>query len=105
MAPPCAFDPNEPWTEGAYYGSRGTYFADVDGDRRADAIVVNDETVTVRRSGGSRFYPNEDWTNGPYYGSRGTDFADVDGDRRADAIVVNDGGVTVRRSGRQSPAF
>ena len=35
---------------GAYYGTRGTFFADVTGDGRADAIVVNDDTVTVRRS-------------------------------------------------------
>ena len=44
------FGPNEDWTHGAYFGSRGTFFADVTGDGRADAIVVNDDTVTVRRS-------------------------------------------------------
>ena len=92
------FGPNEDWTHGAYYGSRGTFFADVTGDGRADAIVVNDDTVTVRRSTGSGFGPNEDWTRGAYYGSRGTFFADVTGDGRADAIVVNDDTVTVRRS-------
>jgi hypothetical protein len=43
---------NEDWTHGAYYGSRGTFFADVTGDGRADAIVVNDNTVTVRRAFG-----------------------------------------------------
>jgi hypothetical protein len=94
-----AFGSNEDWTEGPYYGDRGTFFADVTGDGRADAIVVNNRGVTVRRSDGSRFLGNEDWTNGPYYGDRGTFFADVTGDGRADAIVVNDEGVTVRRSG------
>ena len=34
---------------GPYFGTRGTFFADVSGDGRADAIVVNDDTVTVRR--------------------------------------------------------
>ncbi len=92
------FSPNEDWTHGPYYGTRGTFFADVDGDGRADAIVVNDNTVTVRRSTGSGFGPNEDWTRGPYYGSRGTYFADVTGEGRADAIVVNDDTVVVRRS-------
>jgi hypothetical protein len=105
------FTPNEDWTFGPYYGGngfsvfsglalslRGAFFADVTGDGRADAIVVNADTVTVRRSNGSGFDPNEDWTGGPYYGSRGTYFADVDGDGRADAIVVNDDTVTVRRS-------
>ena len=68
------------------------------GDGKADAIVVNDNTVTVRRSTGNSFAPNEDWTGGPYFGTRGTFFADVTGDGKADAIVVNDNTVTVRRA-------
>jgi hypothetical protein len=96
------FGPNEDWTQGAYFGTRGTFFADVTGDGRADAIVVNDDTVTVRRSTGTGFGPNEDWTQGAYFGTRGTFFADVTGDGRADAIVVNDDTVTVRRSVRES---
>jgi VCBS repeat protein len=93
-----AFGGNEEWTSNVYYGTRGTYFADVTGDGKADAIVVNEDGITVRRSDGSRFLPNETWTNNPYYGNRGTFFADVTGDRRADAIVVNEDGITVRRS-------
>src|SRR5437867_5364003 len=91
------FGPNEDWTNEAYYGSRGTFFADVTGEGCKDAIVVNRDTITVRPANcyegfgliRNEFLPNQDWTNGPYYGSRGTFFADVDGDRRADAIVVN----------------
>jgi hypothetical protein len=45
-----SFLPNEDWTSGPYLGSRGIQFADVTGDGRADAIVVNDNRVTVRRS-------------------------------------------------------
>ena len=45
-----AFSGNEAWTLNPYYGTRGTFFADVTGDGRADAIVVNDDRVTVRRS-------------------------------------------------------
>ena len=59
------------------------------GDGWADAIVVNNDTVTVRRSTGAGFGANEDWTREPYFGSRGTFFADVTGDGRADAIAVN----------------
>jgi hypothetical protein len=92
------FKPNEKWTSGAYYGSRGTFFADVTGDTFLDAIVVNDNGVVVRRSDGSSFQPNEAWTSGAYYGSRGTYFADVAGSFAADAIVVNDDGITVRRA-------
>ena len=79
-------------------GRPGVYFADVNHDLRADALVINENRVTVRRSSSSGgFSGNEAWTSNPYYGLRGTSFADVDGDGRADAIVVNDNRVTVRR--------
>ncbi|MBZ5491855.1 MAG: VCBS repeat-containing protein [Acidobacteriia bacterium] len=95
------FNTAEAWTTNPYFGSHGTFFADVDGDGKADAIVVNDDNVVVRRSNGTSFGPNEFWTTNPFFGSRGTFFADVDGDGKADAIVVNDGTdgtVVVRRS-------
>jgi len=85
-----------------FSGLGSVYFADVDGDRMADAIVVNDGHITVRRSNGSSFGPNESWTSNPYFGDRGTFFADVTGDGRADAIVVNDDHITVRRSNGSS---
>ena len=94
------FLPNEPWTEGAYYGDLGTYFADVTGDGRADAIAVNRTGITVRRSNGRRFLHNEIWTSDPYFGDVGDSvyFADVNGDGKADAIVVNRNGIAVRLS-------
>jgi subtilisin family serine protease len=76
----------------------GVHFADVTGDRRADAIVVNNGGIVVRRSNGSRFLPNEVWLSTPYFAERGNFFADVTGDGKADAIVVTDGGIVVRRS-------
>ena len=69
---------NEAWTSGACYGDKGTYFADVTGDGMADAIVVNNGGIVVRRSAGNRFTPNEEWTTGPFYGDKGTYFANVD---------------------------
>jgi VCBS repeat protein len=94
------FNPNEDWINDpyVYYGTRGTFFADVTGDRAADAIAVNDWGVTVRRSTGGSFGPPQTWISGAYYGSRNTFFADVTGDGLADAIAVNDWGVTVRRA-------
>ena len=95
---PASFSFEETWVDGPYFGSKGTHFADVTGDGRADAIVVNNEKITVRRSTGTGFSGNESWTDGPYFGSKGTHFADVTGDGRADAIVVNNEKITVRRS-------
>jgi FG-GAP-like repeat/Clostridium epsilon toxin ETX/Bacillus mosquitocidal toxin MTX2 len=93
---------NEDWSHGPAYGSRGTFFADVTGDGKADLIIVNDDTIRVRRNTGSDFGPgsvaNEDWSHGPAYGSRGTFFADVTGDGKADLIIVNDDTITVRRA-------
>jgi hypothetical protein len=89
---------NQAWTDIPFYGDRATEFADVDGDRRADAIAVNTGGIVVRRSTATSFAANEVWS-GSYYGDRGTHFADVTGDGRADAIAVNNGGVlVVRRS-------
>ena len=92
------FGVNESSTLEPYFGELGTYFADVDGDNRADAIVVNRDLITVRRSNGFGFNGNESWTTEPFYGELEIYFADVDGDHRADAIVVNRDLITVRRS-------
>ncbi|MEC4803472.1 MAG: S8 family serine peptidase, partial [Jaaginema sp. PMC 1080.18] len=92
------FGETKKWTDIGYEGEFGTFFADVTGDGKADAIVVNNGAVTVRRSDGTKFLPNETWTDIGYFGERGTFFADVTGDGKADAVVVNNGAVTVRRS-------
>jgi hypothetical protein len=47
---------------------------------RADAIVVNDGGVVVRRSDGKKFLPNEVWNGEPFFGDRGTFFANSSGD-------------------------
>jgi hypothetical protein len=38
------------WTTERVTGTRETSFADVDGDRTADVIAVNDDGVWIRRS-------------------------------------------------------
>jgi hypothetical protein len=98
---PLAFLSSNSWAQvppGCAPGPLGTQFADVTGDGKADAIVVNTTGITVRRSDGTQFLPNESWTTGPYFGDVGTYFVDVTGDGKADAIVVNTTGITVRRS-------
>jgi hypothetical protein len=87
------------WTGPGFWGWKGTHFADVTGDGKADFIAVDDAGIAVRVSNGSSFDAHTFWTNGPFWGERGTYFADVDGDGKADAIAVNnDGRVYVRRS-------
>jgi hypothetical protein len=87
------------WTGWGFWGSKGTFFADVTGDKRADAIAVNEDGVWVRSSDGTGFRNDErNWTGQGFWGTRGTYFADVTGDGKADAIVVNEDGVWVRRS-------
>jgi hypothetical protein len=105
-----SFSSNQHWINESYFGDKGTFFADVNGDSMADAIVVNSENrpgidgVFVRLSTGNGFGAAQRWTNEIYYGDKGTFFADVNGDGMADAIAVNSEaalrlqGVTVRLS-------
>jgi len=82
----------------AFYGTRGTFFADVTGDGKADAIAVNDDGITVRRSDGTTFGGYERWA-GPFIGTLGTYVVDVTGDGLADAIAVTkEGPIWVARS-------
>lgn len=79
---------------GPFYGSRGTQFADVNGDGKIDAIAVNSNGATVRLSTGSSFA-----ANGPVApavaASSGLRFADFTGDGRADAVYFSSAAVRV----------
>src|SRR5579859_3312245 len=87
---------NESWTTGPFSGGTlGTYFADVNGDGKADEIEVNSEGEYVRLSTGSSFDPAVKWSDPVYDGIQGTYFADVNGDGKADIIAVKSDGVYV----------
>lgn len=103
------FMDNETWSNVPFFGldragNSYVFFADVDGDGRADAIAVNPNGMTVRRSDGRRFRDNEEWTREGYFGTDqfgrlNAHFADVTrGRKAADAIVVNKDGISVRHS-------
>jgi hypothetical protein len=99
------FDEAKNWTydpyqymDGAFYGTRGTFFADINGDGKADAIAVNEDRIWVRLSNGCMFLPPQPLTSNHFYGKLGTFFADVDGDGKADPIAVDETGITVRQS-------
>ncbi|MBK7244409.1 MAG: VCBS repeat-containing protein [Saprospiraceae bacterium] len=90
--------PNEVWTDVPFFGSKGTFFADVTGDGLADLIAVNSNGIIIRRSCESSFGPNEVWSSTAFYGEKSTFFADVNGDGKADAIAVNNNGILVRKA-------
>ena len=60
---------DDSWTTSGFYGTIGTFIADVTGDGKADAVSVSADKITVRRSDGSRFItPAVNWTSVPFYG-------------------------------------
>jgi M6 family metalloprotease-like protein len=75
-----------------FYGTRGTYLADLNGDRRADAVAINDGEVWVSPSanGAAR-----QLGTGRFWGSRATLVGDVNGDGRADIVAINGSNVQV----------
>lgn len=82
------FDDAVNWTGYAFYGDRGTFFADVTGDGKADAIAVNRDGIWFRRSNGLGFETGIEKLGPTYIANRGYFFADVTGDGKADAIGV-----------------
>jgi hypothetical protein len=98
---PNCFGSVEIWSSDSYFGDRGTFFADVDGDRSVDVIAVSGSRVYVRhvqQFGATRMLgPWEVWSMSGFYGDRATFVADVNGDRKADLIAVyNNSPILVR---------
>ena len=91
---------SETWSATPFVGRIGNFFADVDGDGKADAIIVDPTTnVRVRLSTGTAFATQvQGWTTGAFFGGAGTFFADVNGDGKADAIALDAGDIVVRLS-------
>ena len=111
----------EVWSSVPFYGAYhidgltvgNTFFADVDGDGKADAIAVNDTGVTVRRSDSTKFLANETWATGLVprsYHINGVShpniyFVDVNHDQAADAVTVDDNGVWVQLADKVHHTF
>ncbi|MDP1861774.1 MAG: FG-GAP-like repeat-containing protein [Gemmatimonadaceae bacterium] len=96
------FAPLQTWAEPAFYGSVGTFHADVNGDGKADAIAVSGTGIYVMPSTGRAFAPLQTWAEPAFYGSVGTFHADVNGDGKADAIAVSGTGIYVMPSTGQA---
>jgi len=61
------FERREEWSNGPYFGTdvsshQNIYFADVDGDGKADAIVSNATGISVSLSDGTQFQRYDLWT-------------------------------------------
>jgi hypothetical protein len=95
------------WTANTFFaGTRGTFFADYDGDNRVDAIAIESSdgsdgrffNVVVRFSNGSSFYP-PNWQASLFGGDRGIHFARVTGTTtKQELVTVNEEGVNVLSS-------
>jgi FG-GAP-like repeat len=85
-----------------FLGTRATVFADVTGDRRADAVIVTDTQIRVMASTGSAFAPSAVWwpsqSLSSFAGPDALLFTDVTGDGLADVIRVGPHGVGVMAS-------
>jgi hypothetical protein len=87
------------WANVAFQGAKGTYFADVDGDHKADAVKVDTTSISVRKStGATPLGSTSTWLSTGFFGSVATYVADVTGEGRADVIAVNSGNIQVRAS-------
>jgi hypothetical protein len=72
-----------------FHGSVATFFADVNGDGKADAIAVNSDAIYVALSNGHGFGSTIKWTSGSFLGTGGELFADLNADMKADVIAIN----------------
>jgi hypothetical protein len=87
------------WSNGAFYGTISsstladpTQLADVNGDRKADAVAFDGSSVWVMLSTGSGFGPPTAWSNSNFWGTHdvySTWLGDVNGDNKADAVAFD----------------
>jgi FG-GAP-like repeat len=89
----------EPWTTVAFWGHIATYFADLNGDKKADVIAVEENVIYVLLSTGTGFRPvtapEDTWLKGDFGQMSASAVADVNGDGMADFIAVELDGVHV----------
>jgi hypothetical protein len=108
---PGGFEPAVKWTTAPISPDRGLFFADKDGDKRADAITIENSygfrngttgpivpfEMMVRFSTGSAFRPfNRFGLNN--WSERGIHFARVTNTQRDDLVMVREDGVWIYNS-------
>ena len=83
------------------------FFADVNGDKRADLVVLRDDGIYVGLSTGTSFGPRTMWSTnwGSLWGSKWPNHkyvTDVTGDGKADFVDYREGGIFVQVSNGSS---
>jgi Arylsulfotransferase (ASST) len=79
-------------TSNPFFGSIGTYMADLDGTpKKASAVAVDESSIWVEPNlGNDTFGPPQFGGGGqPFYGAVGTYVADIDGTHKSSAIAVD----------------
>lgn len=84
-----------PGTSNAGYGA---FLGDVNGDGRADVVLIGPSGVWVALSSGSSFWGFNQWYSTAIWGNVTTLLADIDGDGAADLIAVDADSIRVQRS-------
>ncbi len=106
LASGTGFGAEENWAKPGGYDEPNFswFFADVNGDGKADLVIVDPPVGSiVLRSTGSRFDDADETRGYPVLrGEVGTHFADIDGDGTADAILVNTRNIKVHRGRKGS---
>jgi hypothetical protein len=84
-------DDRSVWSQVSLLGTKGTFLADVDGDRRADVVSVFERTLVVARSRGTAFEAPMPWLTDDLIDVVAVFVADADGNEMADVIAVRPG--------------
>lgn len=88
----------ENWTSTPFWGDRGTFFVDMNGDGKDDAAALTSTGVVVRCSNGLSLGSEEQWSTYACAATNTCMIGDVTGDKKADLITFTASSVELRIS-------
>lgn len=83
------------WFINPFWGTRGTFLADLNDDGAVDMLAVNDEQIDVSLSTTYNFQMGRGWLDGDFTMYTAFFLADVDGDGSADVVATRPTSVDV----------